>query len=161
MKQIPLSQGGFALVDDEDYSELSKYRWRDHYGYASRWVRLRSGRGAGCTTLKLMHRDILNPPDGVEVDHINGDRCDNRRANLRLCTKTENQRNSKKHKDGTTSKYKGVSKRKGSRLYKAEIRINGKQIYLGNFTDERDAARAYNEMALKHFGAFARLNEID
>lgn len=89
-KEIPLSQGRLALVDDADYAELSQHKWFvDHYGYA-----VRNFPRSLCKTRDIrMHRVILNAPDGMTVDHINGNRLDNRRCNLRLATDAQNKCN--------------------------------------------------------------------
>ena len=100
--------------------------------------------------------------EGQMVDHINRDKLDNRRENLRLCNMTESNRNRGpihfKHSSSITSKYKGVHWSKNK--WRATIEVNGKKIYLGFFDNEQDAAIAYNEAAKKYFGDYAYLNEI-
>lgn len=148
-KEIVLSNGTVALVDDADYAELSAYRWHQDGNRASR----SNGKNR---TLK-MHRQIMGEQaDGREVDHINGNGLDNRRCNLRLCTHAENTRNGSKHRDGLSSTYKGVTNRYGK--WQAMIRTNNKGQYLGMFTSPEDAARAYDAKARELFGEFARLN---
>ena len=153
MKVIELTQYKFALVDAADYDALSAVKWRantqPHTTYA---VRESEGRTV------QMHRVITAAPQGVEVDHINGDGLDNRRDNLRLCSRKENQRN--KRVTPHSSKYKGVTWNTSHGKWQARIRIDGRQKHLGYFTDEIDAGRAYDEAAVKAFGEFARLNEF-
>ena len=107
MKSIALSQGQYALVDDEDFPSLSKHKWfahRDgHTYYALRNINI----GKNKSTTIRMHRIILNTPDGMHTDHINGDGIDNRKGNLRICTKQQNDMSKRKYKKGTSA-YKGV-----------------------------------------------------
>lgn len=152
-KQIPLTQGKFALVDDEDYEELMKYKWYFDNGYARR---------DGPAPIKkriLMHRQIMNAKAGQDVDHINHDGLDNRRINIRLCTTSQNMQNSKLYKNNSTG-LKGVRFHKRMKKYQASIRINGKAKHLGTFENPIDAAKVYNEAALKLFGEFANFNKI-
>lgn len=152
-KQIPLGgkhgKGKFAIVDDEDYEELFKYKWcLDAWGgYA---VRFDNRRMRG---LIKMHREIMKPPDKSHVDHINGNSLDNRRCNLRLCTSMQNIWNKRK-KSG--QKFKGVHP-SGSG-WRAVIQTNGKQHHIGTFATEIEAAMAYDEVAKREQGEFARLN---
>lgn len=144
VKQIPLTQGKFALVDAEDYEWLMGYKWMfNSGGYAIRYT--------------PMHRAIIDAPTHLVVDHINGNRLDNRKCNLRICTRAENHRNTKGHHN-RSAKYKGVVRWRNK--FKARIRINYKLIYLGLFSTQKEAALAYNEAAKKYFGRFARLNEV-
>jgi hypothetical protein len=107
-----------------------------------------------------MHRFIINAPFGVQIDHINGNKLDNRRSNIRMATVQKNAFNRKKPKGKCTSQYKGVFKRKDLNKWETRIKINNKSIYLGTFVDEVDAAKAYNQAARKYFGEFARCNDI-
>ena len=104
-----------------------------------------------------MHRFIMKPKSNEYVDHINGDKLDNRKENLRICTKKENQRNQKVRKDNTSG-YKGVALMAG-KYWRAYITSGGsRQKHLGNFKTKEEAARAYDEKAKEYFGEFARLN---
>jgi hypothetical protein len=157
MKEIPLTRGAVALVDDADYELLSLFKWHVHTSartpvrYALKWYRTATGKGS-----ISMHRFLLAPPFGMQVDHIDGDGLNNQRSNLRLCTNLENSYNRSRH-DG---KYKGVSgPRHGTCV--ARIRVNGQLIGLGNYNTAEAAALAYNDAAVKHFGGFARLNQVD
>ena len=105
-----------------------------------------------------MHRLLMGFPVEIHVDHINGDKLDNRRVNLRLCTRSENAKNSKKP-IVNSSGYKGVFKVSPNR-WQAKIKSNGIQINLGSFSNKIDAAKAYNVGAIKYHGEFARINEI-
>ena len=147
---VPLANArGVAVIDTDDAHLVSSRLWRLHTGgYAQCGNRLNHS---------LMHRIIL--PGCARVDHINGDRLDNRRRNLRAATHTENLRNSRKNSRGS-SRFKGVSRCKSSGKWRAYIR-SGTQVHLGHFATEEAAARAYDRAALERFGAFAKLNFPD
>ena len=155
MKEIALTQGKVALVDDEDFERVSQFKW------CASWhsrQRVYTAVRRNCGTNVLMHRFILQPPSMMHIDHINHDTLDNRRANLRVCTNAENHRNQRKT-PGTSSQYKGVSWDRRKQKWRAQIRKDYKQQWLGYFADEDEAARAYNVAAQEHFGRFALLNE--
>ncbi len=124
-------------------------------GYA-----LAYNKGVGSTYLR-MHRVLMDALPGLEVDHINGDPLDNRLVNLRICSHAENCRNMRSNRG--VSKYKGVRLRKHrhTSTWYAEIKYNYKSCYLGSFSTEEAAARAYNKKALELFGEFALLNIIE
>jgi hypothetical protein len=105
-----------------------------------------------------MHRQIANPPDGKEVDHINGVTLDNRRENLRVCSHSQNMHNRRLRQKNNKSGYKGVHWLARTKRWVAEIRVNGKSRHLGYFTEKTDAARAYDTAAAECFGEFAHLN---
>lgn len=154
MKQIPLTRGKFVSVDDEDFEELSKFKWYyTSHGYAAR---------RPTTGVIYMHRVITDCPHGMFVDHKNQDTLDNTRANLRICTKQDNQRNHKKHayKREVSSKYRGVHYNKKQQCWTSQARFEGKARHLGNFKTEEDAAKAYNDFITKHHGQFVRVNII-
>ena len=158
MKQIKLTQGKFALVDDEDFEWLNQFHWSvDGSGYPQRAIKTEKG----WRPLR-MHRDILKLKAGEHGDHINGDKLDNRRSNLRKCTQKENNRNMKPSSSNSTG-YKGVRYRKDkwrTQKWYAEIMIANKKIYLGGFDTKEQAALAYNQAAKKYFGDFAYLNPL-
>lgn len=162
MKLIELSQGKQAIVDDEDYEWLSQWKWCfDNKGYARRSQYLGYVNGKQKTATTLMHRQITGNVHGMQVDHINGNKLDNRRSNLRLCTHTENMRNSRSSV-GSYSKYKGVWLDRRVNKWAARICCgNRKRVGLGYFSVESEAAEAYNAAAKKYHGKFARLNVID
>ena len=154
--EIKLTKGKVAIVDEID-ADLARHNWRcNSKGYAVRW----RDRGK----LELLHRIILarilerELRSGEYVDHINGDKTDNRRENLRLATNTQNNANVGKRKGTYSSEYKGVSWYKPTKKWRARIVVNYKTIHLGLFPDEMDAASAYDEAAMEYFGDFANLN---
>lgn len=142
-------QGKFALVDDEDYEWASRHKWylTNPGGYVAGYV-------ASAQRLMRIHREILQASDDMQVDHINGDRLDNRRCNLRVCTHSQNFFN--KGKMPGKSGYKGVYN--FGKRWKVMIQADRKQHYIGYFSSEIDAAKAYDEAAKKYHGEFARLN---
>ena len=158
MKEIPLTQDKVALVDDEDYLSLINHKWNAHkdngghlYVYSSTYINKKHG-------VMKMHRYILGlkKDDGKLTDHMNGNGLDNRKCNLRICTKSENNMNQAKTRG--TSKYKGVSWCKNRKKWCAQIKLNQKQYFIGYFLLEIDAAMAYDKKAVELFGSFARLN---
>jgi len=160
-RRIPLTQGKFAIVDPDDYPHLSKYKWRlcktkgKNVLYAERSIRLPNGKYSRI----LMHRQLINVPEGYVIDHINGSGLDNRRANLRLATVAQNAWNSKKR--NPRSGYKGVWLAKDKGLWRAAIFCNRKRKHLGYFKDKVDAAKAYDKAATKLHKEFAVLNFPD
>lgn len=106
-----------------------------------------------------MHREIMQTPMELQTDHINGNKLDNRKENLRICTCSENQHNKKIYKNNLSG-YKGVYFDKANNCWRALIRINGKKIYLGTFYASKDAAKAYDIAAKKYFGEFAVFNFV-
>lgn len=155
VREIPLNRGRVALVDEADYEWLSQWRWTfagepTGGGYAVRGCDV-----GGARRTLLMHRAILSPEPGLQVDHINGDGLDNRRANLRPCTASQNCQN-RAVKKGTRSGFKGVTKY--NRYWRAAIRAEGRTRYIGYYATPEEAARAYDEAAMRLHGEFARLN---
>lgn len=143
MRRIPLSQGKFALVDDEDFETLSRLKWHA--------VKIRSNFYAARKKVGgpmiYMHRSLLGDPPGMVCDHINGDGLDNRRSNLRLCTDAENRKAFRKKTSGH-SKYRGVTRSARDGRWYAYISLTGKHTHLGVFRSEVDAARAYDRAAI-------------
>lgn len=153
MREIGLTQGMVALVDDDDYERLAEHKWFAHRRpkfYAAR----RRPRGTG---MIHMHREIMgNPPKGPEVDHIDGNGLNNQRSNLRLVTHSQNMANSRPYVSNTSG-VPGVSWHKTKEKWQAYIQKNGRWIHLGYFDDFNDAAKARKDAALKYFGEFAWL----
>ena len=158
MKLIILTQGYSTVVDDEDYEELSKYKWTYNHNYAVRGIKNNSTKSK--RTLISMHRTILQPSNDLDVDHINGNGLDNRRSNLRVCTHLENMGNTKLIANNNTSGYKGVVWDKTRNKWRAQIKIRYTNKFLGRFIYKTEAALAYNEAATKYFGEYAKLNMI-
>ena len=163
MKRIALTQGKYALVDDTDYKWLRQWEWHYEKGYAAR---TRVNRDAPGPKNIYMHRTILKLKSKVfrkiQVDHIDGNGLNNQRSNLRVVNTSKNAMNRKKM-SGCKSKYKGVTKRPAKykkKQWQASIRVNGKLLYLGDYITQEQAALAYNDAALKHFGNFARINKV-
>ncbi len=159
MKRILLTQGKYALVDDDDFERVNRWKWcasktnqghiamRKHCFEKNKWV-----------TLK-MHRFIMNPPRNLQIDHKNHEKLDNRKCNLRICTATQNAAN-QKPRAGYSSKYKGVRWREDEKVWVSEIKINRKRIYIGRFKKQLLAAIAYDAKAKELFGEFAYTNAM-
>jgi HNH endonuclease/AP2 domain len=155
MKQIPLTQGKFAIVDDADFEWLSQHKWyflkARNGGYACRKIHLGNRK---CRTV-YMHAEIMGTPAGKHTDHINGERLDNRRENLRICSASENCSNGKISKNNSTG-FKGVVFHAEKKKFMAQIHVQRKNKFLGYFTTAQEAHAAYCEAAKKHHGKFAR-----
>jgi hypothetical protein len=157
MKEIILTQGKVALVDDEDFEELSKYKWcaaRSSYTYYA----LRAVTVNNTKTTIAMHQVIMKPDAGLDVDHKDGNKLNNQKFNLRVCSHKANTRNQQK-RFGTSS-YKGVSWDKVNCKWFTTIKVNGKGINLGRYSTEEEAATVYNAAAIKYFGEYAKLNVL-
>lgn len=133
----------------------------------SSWYKNSSGYVAGNKTIAgkqrtvLFHREIMRCPEGLVIDHIDGDKLNNTRNNLRICTHQDNLRNRPKTLYPTSSRYKGVSFDTACNRWAAAISIDNKSRRLGLYYKEVDAARAYDRAAVKYFGPFANLNNYD
>ena len=148
-KQLPLTQGKYALVDDADYDLLSRWDWYAWWS-GSVWYARRSHKGK-----KLyLHREILNAQKGECVDHINHNGLDNRRCNIRICTNRQNMMNQKPLK-GKSRKYKGVYWHKKAAKWTSQIRVVSKRMHLGLFEDEIIAAKVYDKAARLYYGEYA------
>lgn len=159
MNRILLPKGLSVLVSLQDFEYLKGFNWcvwspktSPHLHYPYRNVRIN-----GARKKIFMHREILGNPVG-EVDHRDGDSLNNQRENLRTASTSQNQANSRKHQDATSSRYKGVTRHKGA--FQAQLQCNKKRVYLGRFSTEELAARAYNQAARAAFGEFARVNVL-
>ncbi len=147
-KVINLTQNQVTIVDDEDFQYFEQFKWHyTTYGYAKN------------NKLGLLHRIILDVNFNQDVDHKNGNKLDNRKCNLRICNKSQNGMNRNITKK-STSGYKGVYWKKDRNKWRAQIQVNKKSIFIGYFENKEDAAKAYNEAAVKYHKEFAKLNKI-
>ena len=151
-----------AIVDPEDFEYLNQFKWwLNDSGYAIYTQCFKKESGWRSRKLR-MHRILLKVLKGQQIDHVNGNRLDNRKSNLRICTQSQNTKNRIKSTKNTSG-YKGVwFKKDGKRLKRwvADIKVDYKKISLGLFLTKEEAARAYNEAAKQYFGEFARLNNV-
>ena len=139
---------GAALIDADDYERCKDIKWAMHnngYVRANIWR-------------KYLHRWIAGQ-DGMEIDHINGNKLDNRKANLRTCSSLQNNMNSRLRKDNKSG-YKGVYWNKQRQKWHATVKAQGKRQHLGFYENKSEAATAYNHAAINFFGEFACLNEL-
>ncbi len=158
MIQIPLTQGRVALIDDEDFEEISKWDWHFHpqnrdknKGYAAR------GRcSPGKQRKFFMHSAIMKSESSIRVDHKNGNGLDNRKENLRFATSSQNACNAGRSKRNTTG-FKGVSFFKAQKKFAARIKLHGKSVFLGYFESAEEAGQAYVDAAPGLHGEFARV----
>lgn len=155
MKEIKLTQGKSVLVDDDDYEWLMQWKWyaskngNNHF-YAIRKTPRKDGRKT-----VLMHREIMRPPIGKEVDHIDNNGLNNQKCNLRICTP---QQNKLYRSPSSKSGYLGVSTSTSGRYITARISKSGTVYNLGTFKTNEEAALAYDQKARELHGEFARLN---
>lgn len=160
MKKIKLTQGKYALVDDCDFDELNKFKWyalknkKRYYAQRGFWDKEKKK-----VIIIQMHREIMNTPIGKVTDHINQNGLDNRRKNLRICTKSQNQWN-REIQSNNKSGYIGVSWYSRYGKWKAHMTNNGKKIHIGYFDDKNEAAKAYNNAIKKVRDKYIITNKI-
>lgn len=156
MKEIVLTRGLVALVDDADFEGVNQFNWHARKpSKRSGFYAVRSTRKSdGSRSRQFMHTFLM--PEPVEIDHRDGNGLNNQRGNLRECTHLENLRAFRRKRNGASSVFRGVSKHREKWL--AGIRVNGKTIYLGQFLIEKNAALAYDKAAREFFGDFAAPN---
>lgn len=164
MKEIQLTQGKVALVDDVDFEALSSVKWCAHRNgrtfYAQRGIRRPGGGLIG----EHMHRLVLSwkldhgLAKGEHVDHINGDGLDNRRENLRVATSAQNNRNCRRHVKNPSSRFLGVDRIKANGRWRARIQVPGKHLYIGYYATELEAAKAREAYITDHPELYARRN---
>lgn len=165
IRQIPLTQGQYANVDEEDYERLSEHKWHARWNsytgsfYAFRSATVHLPDGNSIKRSIPMHREVLGleSEDKRQVDHRDQDTLNNTRKNLRVASRSENQHNTRGHADGSSG-YKGVHWHSARNSWVARIYVNGGEQHLGVFDSAEEAARAYDAAARKHHGEFAYLN---
>lgn len=153
---IPLTQNQTAIIDLQDYDRISRFRWYVSFNGKRRYAERREY-SEGLSRRISMHRELLNAPKGMDVDHINWDGLDNRRSNLRLATRSQNMANQPRQTRGS-SQFKGVYFDRCYGKWKAMICVHRKKIHLGRFDVEELAAKAYDRAAITFFGEFSYVN---
>lgn len=156
MKTLSLKSSQTILIDDDDYEQFKNYKWFLTNGYPTTNT---GGYSNKIQNKNKLHRMICKAKKGEFVDHINGNKLDNRKCNLRLCSRSQNLSNAKIHKNNTSG-YKGVSLIKSTGQWQATITVNKKKIYLGIFWDKKEAAKEYDKAATKYFKEFAKTNAL-
>jgi hypothetical protein len=166
MSELKYIYGGLGVqLDTDDLPLIEPYSWHGHVGSRITYAKAHVP-GSRPDRCIYMHRLILGVPDGVQVDHINGDGLDNRRSNLRPCDGAQNSHNSRKYRGSylgkpTTSRYKGVSWFDRDKNWRTQISVNGRNTHVGYFDTEVEAALAYNRKEIETFGGFARCNNVE
>lgn len=170
MKEIKLSQGNpgrkcnvgrsrVAWVDDEDYEWLVQWQWSARRHKRRWYATRRTSRAGGRKSFTVqMHREIMRAPRGTDVHHRNGNGLDNRKQNLRVCSRAENMQGYARKRQNASSRYRGVHFFKRDQTWQAYIQVNGRFSHLGYFDSEEEAARARDEVAKALIGAEAHLN---
>ena len=155
-KEIQLNKEIVSIVDDEDFEYLNQWKWyllKSHTNYYA----IRTSKPEN--KLIQLHRVVIKAKEGEFVDHINGNKLDNRKINLRICTKAQNSQNRKMSKFNKSG-FNGVSWCIKNKKWVAQISCENKKIHIGYYIELKDAARAYNQAAQKYHGEFAKLNVI-
>lgn len=159
--KVELTRGLYTLVDDDVFEQIKDQSWIAHKTNPHTYARKRNPNKSGPVHLNL-HREIMNAGKEDQVDHINLDTLDNRKINLRCASRSQNKCNGEKYRrnGGSSSRYKGVTYRKDNGKWRAQIVVGHEHISLGQFENELDAAKAYDQAAGHYFGAFARVNGV-
>jgi hypothetical protein len=156
-RELELSQGLVALVDDADFDQVGQFKWSAHRTKYAIYACTRTPRGNGPRKTILLHRFLMKPPEGFVVDHISGNGLDNTRANLRVVPMRDNCRNRRRDVNCVTA-FKGVHFDKKYGKWIAAINV-GNRRYYGKFrSTAEEAARDYDDLARTHFGEFGRYN---
>lgn len=158
MKQIPLTQGKFALVDDDDFERVSQFKWNACHKRHT-WYAHRSKKAKPYRYTYSMHRFIMDEPEGLEVDHIDGNGLNNQKSNLRIATRSQNACNRGKAAHNKSG-FKGIFWSNKDKCWVAHITVHRQGIYLGGFKDKIKAAQAYDRAAIEYFGGFAQINGV-
>jgi hypothetical protein len=158
-RKIDLGRGQFTILDPQDYYRFGNFKWWVHSNGSNLYAARTEITEKLQSKIIYLHRMICDPPDGLVVDHRFGNTLDNRRENLRLATHSQNMRNRRKIAN-TSSRFIGVWLDKKRNKWTAQIRYNGKKLWLGRFSSELAAAKAYDTAAKKYYCEFARLNNV-
>jgi len=161
VKEIPVTRGMVALVDDEDYERLASVKWHAvSAGSPGKFYARRTVGPKGAKKTLSMHQVIAQTQKGMHTDHINNNGLDNRRSNLRVCTPSQNHMNKKAQSNSKTG-CPGVCFQKREQKYRARIKVGGVEKHIGLYADLDDAKSAYRAEALKWFGEFAHTSLRD
>lgn len=158
MKLVPLTQGKFTRIDDEDFENVNQFKWcamkNRNIWYAVRNIPdpIRPGKQ------KTQYLHLFLIPDFLKIDHKDGDGLNNQRGNLRPANNAQNGANRRKQRKVCSSKFKGVDWCSRERRWRSRIMVENKCKHLGYFRNEKEAAKAYDIAAKQYFGEFARLN---
>lgn len=159
MKHVNLTKGQKTMVDDADYDHLTQWNW--HFGangYAVREQHLGMKDGKRIRRTVLMHRELVDAPKGLDVDHVNENKLDNRRSNIRLATRSQNKANMRavKRKDNLPMGVTFNPSPRSKQPYMARVCMNGKSYFVGNFYQLKDAVSAYAAKKKELYGDFAK-----
>jgi hypothetical protein len=157
-RRIYLGEGEWTIVDPKEYYLLGNFKWYLS-GNGKKFYAIRNIKtGPRQTKIVTLHREIMKAAKGILVDHKDGNSLDNRRANLRVATHSQNMCNKRVNKNGCTSKFRGVCWNKRERKWETKLSYQRKKLFHGRYDTEVEAAKAYDEAAKKYHGEFARLN---
>ena len=165
VRTIPLTQGKVALVDECDYEYLMQWKWQfaqakhQRSGYVVHSQKVGLGRWCKLQMHRVVAARIGLVIGNQQIDHVDGDGLNNCRNNLRVASQSQNRANLRQYQNNTSG-FKGVVWDRCRRKWVAKLQVAGRDYNCGGFENPRDAARAYNEAALKHFGEFAKLNFV-